>query len=132
MVYIIDACSKLQGQHEEVTTEQTSSKSSSARDSKELSLDHQSNQKISSECLDSLGSNTSGIQKIVPVNFDVSTFFFLFFLIFKGLDVQVLLLFTECFSLWKPNQLTNVGVQENDDYWFGSDPEVSITDLWGK
>ncbi|GMN35766.1 hypothetical protein TIFTF001_005512 [Ficus carica] len=83
--------SKLQGQHEEVTTKQTSSKSSSARDSEELSLDHQGNQKISSVCLDSLGSNTSGIQKIVPVNFD-----------------------------------------ENDDYWFGSDPEVSITDLWGK
>ncbi|GAV63601.1 E2F_TDP domain-containing protein, partial [Cephalotus follicularis] len=55
-----------------------------------MSSEYHSNQENSSETLSSMGSETSGIQKIIPLDCDV-----------------------------------------DDDYWFRSDPEVSITDLWG-
>lgn len=122
--YIIDACSKYQGAHEEATTKQSSKKSSSITDGEGLSLDHQGNQKVSSFSLGSLGSKASGIQKIIPANVDVSTFFL------RALCASTLT--SSAFLFGKLINFTKVGLQANDDYWFRSDPEVSITNLWGK
>ncbi|KAF3446770.1 hypothetical protein FNV43_RR11950 [Rhamnella rubrinervis] len=84
--------SKEQGQHEDVTFEQTNSVGPSASSSgyEGLSLDHQGNQRLSVENPSLVGKQSFGIQKIVPPAF-----------------------------------------KAEDDYWFTSAPEISITDLWG-
>ncbi|PON70744.1 tRNA (adenine(58)-N(1))-methyltransferase non-catalytic subunit TRM [Parasponia andersonii] len=88
--------SKYQGQNEDITTKRTTSEDSPARngdycvmEDEGLSSDHPDDQKITFDCLGSLGPKASGIQKIIPPELGV-----------------------------------------NDDYWFGSDPEVSIANLW--
>lgn len=90
-----------------------------------LSLDHQGNEKLPLENLSSKGKESFGIQKIVPPDYDVSV---------SGTPKNILVYVCICletiYRTGNPNYLI-LFLQFDDDYWFTSDRETSITDLWG-
>ncbi|GAY42932.1 hypothetical protein CUMW_070740 [Citrus unshiu] len=96
-VYENDVHSKYQSEGKDITLQQANSANPSTWNYEpcgvpnfRLSLEHEDNQKRSSDTFSLMSSEAaSGIQKIVPSDCDI-----------------------------------------DDDYWFRSDPEVSITDLW--
>uniref|UniRef100_A0A5B7AWW1 Putative transcription factor E2FC isoform X1 n=2 Tax=Davidia involucrata TaxID=16924 RepID=A0A5B7AWW1_DAVIN len=70
--------SKYERQYEDITVKQAKSVDSSARnndqyriDNAELPSGHQNNQKMPSDAFSSIGSKVSGIQKIIPSDYDI-------------------------------------------------------------